>query len=371
MKYLGQNIPKLGFGLMRLPKKDGEIDIELSKKMVDRYLDAGFTYFDTAYVYQGSEAATKLALVDRHPRESYQLATKLAAWAGVKTREDARAMFYTSLERTGARYFDYYLLHNLGGDRIKPFDDFGIWDFAQELKAKGLVKHVGFSFHDSADVLDRILTEHPETEFVQLQINYADWENSEVQSRLCYETARRHNKPIIIMEPIRGGLLATPPRAIGELFKDLDPTATPASFALRFSASLDGIITVLSGMSNMSQLEDNIATFKNFMPLNKKELKTIEKAQEIIASAKTIPCTDCRYCVDDCPQNIAIPDVFKAMNRYIVYENLPTSKSKYKRATRERGLASSCIECGACESACPQHIEIIKELKRAAEVFEK
>ncbi len=373
MHYLGEEIPKLGFGLMRLPKKDDKvtIDVEKVKVMVDSFLAAGFTYFDTAYVYQGSEAATKLALVDRHPRESYQLASKLPAWAGAKTAEEARAMFYTSLERTGAGYFDYYLLHNLGGDRIKFFDDYGIWEFAQEIKAKGLVKHVGFSLHDTADVLDKILTDHPEMEFVQLQINYADWENDEVQSRLCYETARKHNKPVIIMEPVRGGLLAKPPRAIEELFKSVNPAASAASWALRYAASLEGVITVLSGMSDDAQMSDNLATFKNFKPLDKKESETIKKAQEIFASVKTIPCTDCKYCVKGCPENIAIPGIFDAMNRYLIYENLPTARGKYKRATKEAGTAGKCIECGQCESVCPQHIGIIEELKRAAGLFEK
>ncbi len=371
MSFLGENIPKLGFGLMRLPKNGGVIDVEQVKTMVDMFLSAGFTYFDTAYVYQGSEAAIKLALVDRYPRDIYQLASKLPAWAGAKNADEARAMFYTSLERTGAGYFDFYLLHNLGGERIKYFDDYGIWDFANELKAKGLVRHVGFSLHDSAEVLDKILTAHPEMEFVQLQINYADWENGDVQSRLCYETARKHNKPVIIMEPVKGGLLAEPPRAIRELFRAINPGASAASWALRFAASLEGVITVLSGMSDAAQMKDNLETFKSFRPLDGKELDAIKKAQEILASARTVPCTDCRYCVKGCPENIAIPAIFDALNRFLAYENLPSSKGKYNRAVKDGGTAGMCIGCGQCESVCPQHIQIIDELKRAAEIFEK
>ncbi|NLW73335.1 MAG: 4Fe-4S dicluster domain-containing protein [Clostridiales bacterium] len=371
MNYLGKNIPKLGFGLMRLPKKDGTIDIRLTCEMVDRFLEAGFTYFDTAYVYEGSEAAIKKALVDRHPRESYHLATKLAAWSGVKNTDDARKMFYTSLERTGAGYFDFYLLHNLGDDRTKLYDDYKLWDFVLELKEKGLVQHIGFSMHDTAAALDSILNAHPEAEFVQLQVNYSDWNHKEVQSRLCCEVAKKHNKPIIIMEPVRGGLLASPPKAIAELFRKVNPAASPASWALRFVASLDyDIITILSGMSNMEQLEENIAIFKDFRPLDAREMEAIRVAQEIFDNAKTIPCTDCRYCIKGCPEGIAIPGILEALNRYIVYENLPVAKGKYKRATKSGGVASKCIECGQCESACPQHIGIIDELKRAVEVFE-
>ena len=213
MDYFGKNIPNLGFGLMRLPKKEGVIDVDTVKRMVDRFLEAGFTYFDTAYVYAGSEEAIKKALVDRHPREGYQLATKLAAWLA-KSAEEARQIFYTSLKRTGAGYFDFYLLHNLGDDRTRLYDDYRLWDFVLELKAKGLVRHIGFSMHDMAETLDAILTAHPEAEFVQLQVNYSDWNHKEVQSRLCCEVAKKHNKPIIIMEPVRGGRLDNPPKAI-------------------------------------------------------------------------------------------------------------------------------------------------------------
>ena len=249
--YLGEEIKKLGFGLMRLPQKDGVIDIEQVKLMVDKFLEAGFTYFDTAWAYAGSEDAIRQALIERYPREKFQLATKNAAWINCKTREEAARQLEVSLERTGAGYFDFYLLHNLGESRTAVFDNFDMWSFVQEKKKEGVLKHVGFSFHSTAEELDAILTAHPEMEFVQLQINYADWDSSSIQSRACYETARRHGKPVIIMEPVKGGMLATPPQPVMDIFKKADPNASAASWAIKYAADLEGVITVLSGMSNI------------------------------------------------------------------------------------------------------------------------
>ncbi len=372
MAYLGENVKKLGFGLMRLPMNGKEVDMEQTKRMVDLFMSKGFTYFDTAYGYLDgkSEEAAKTALVDRYPRESFTLATKLPAWAGAKDAEEAKNMFWTSLKRTGAGYFDFYLLHNLGDERTRVFDDFGIWDFVAEQKAAGLIKHLGFSFHDKADVLDGILNEHPEVEFVQLQINYADWEDDNVQSRKCYEVARKHGKPVVIMEPVKGGSLAALSEGTASLLKEANPSASLASWAVRFAASHEGVITVLSGMSTLAQMEDNISFMEHFVPLNKEELSVIGKVQEALKSISTIPCTDCRYCVKDCPMNIGIPMIFREVNNYRLYNHLSGAKRGYSFITRHGGKASDCIACGQCESVCPQHIEIIEELKKAAELLE-
>ncbi len=372
MDYLGKDIPKLGFGLMRLPMLGEEVDVEQVKIMTDKFLAAGFTYFDTAYGYIGgkSELAIREALVKRYPRDSFQLATKLPAWAGPKTAEEAKAMLQTSLERTGAGYFDFYLLHNLGASRTKFFDDYGIWDYVQEQKAKGVLKHVGFSMHDKADALDEILTKHPEMEFVQLQINYGDWEDNTVQSRKCYEVARKHGKPVIIMEPVKGGLLANPPEPVAKILAEADPEASAASWAIRYAASLEGVITVLSGMSNIAQMEDNLATMKEFRPMDQREREVMEKAREALATVPSIPCTSCQYCMKGCPQNINIPGAFECRNLELIYGGHERAKSHYGFVTRATGKASDCIACGQCESVCPQHISIIEELKVAAQTLE-
>jgi predicted aldo/keto reductase-like oxidoreductase len=376
MAYLGEDIKKLGFGLMRLPMiggADGEVDIEQLKDMVDLFMSKGFTYFDTAYGYGNgkSEAAAKVALIDRYPRESFQFATKLPAWAGPKTAEEARQMFWTSLERTGAGYFDYYLLHNLGGARTDKFDEYGIWEFALEMKAKGLIRHVGFSMHDSAEALDKILTAHPEMEFVQLQINYADWESGSVQSRLCYEVALKHQKPVIIMEPVKGGALSALPESVAAILREANPAMSEASWAIRFAASLDQIITVLSGMSTLEQMKDNISYMEQFKPLDAAEKVAVEKARLALESIPRIACTSCSYCVKDCPVGIHIPGYFDAMNRYLVYNDLGAAKFGYQLEQMfgsEKG--SACIACGACEAVCPQKINVIAELKRVAGVLE-
>lgn len=373
-KYLGESIPKLGFGLMRLPIKDDVIDMEQMKKMVDRFLEEGFCYFDTAYGYHNgeSEKAIKEALVDRYPREKYLLATKLPAWAGAKSKEEAEQMFYTSLERTGAGYFDFFLLHNLGEGRSHYFDDYDIWSFLAERKKEGLIKHLGFSMHDKADVLDEILSAHPEMEFVQLQINYADWEDPTIESRKCYEVARKHGKPVIIMEPVKGGTLANPPKEVADVLKQANPTASPSSWAIRFAASLDGIITVLSGMSNLEQMEDNLSYMKAFKPLSEEERKVVEKAREIYNSFPKVPCTAYAYCMKGCPQNIAIYGSFQAYNISSMYGDLKSARNKYTWNTDGQGRkkASACISCGKCEQVCPQHIAIREELKKVAETLE-
>ena len=371
MEYLGKEIKKLGFGLMRLPKKGEEIDVEQVKVMVDKFMEAGFTYFDTAWAYAGSEDAIRQALVERYPREKFQLATKNAAWINCKTREEAVAQFETSLKQTGAGYFDFYLLHNLGESRTKFFDDFNMWDFVQEKKKEGLIKHVGFSFHSTPEELEEILTKHPEMEFVQLQINYADWENPAIQAKGCYEVARKYGKPIVIMEPVKGGMLANPPEQVAEVFRQADKKASNASWAIRFAASLEGVITVLSGMSNVEQMEDNLSYMKSFTKLSGQEEKTLEKAQKVLKGIPLIPCTTCNYCAKVCPKNIGISGTFTARNYLTLY------KSKEQALHQEGWLvgghgkqkAAECIKCGKCEQVCPQHLEIRNLLAEAAEVL--
>jgi len=369
---LGEN-KKLGFGLMRLPRIEGSdvIDVEQTKQMVDLFMKAGCTYFDTAWIYPGSEEAMRQALVERYPRESYTIATKNAAWAGCKSREDAIEQFETSLRRTNAGYFDYYLLHNLGQNRTNVFDEFDLWKFAFEMKKQGKIRHVGFSFHSTAEELEEILSKHPEAEFVQLQINYADWENNDVQSRKVYEVARAHGKKVVIMEPVKGGLLADPPGSVKELLKEADPDSSYASWAIRFAASLDGVMAVLSGMSNVDQMKDNLSYMKDFKPLNEAEQAVIEKAREAIEAIPIVPCTSCDYCAKVCPMNIGISGTFKCLNLIKLYGNVQRALNEEVFCVINPGKkrANECIGCGACEAACPQHIKIRDTLSEAARLM--
>jgi predicted aldo/keto reductase-like oxidoreductase len=369
--YLGENIPKLGFGMMRLPMIGGEVDIEQVKQMADEFVSAGFTYFDTAYPYIGgkSEEAVKTALIGRYPRESIQIASKMPVWM-CKSYDDFGPLLNFQLERTGAGYFDFYLLHALDANRMKQMDDIGGWDFVKKAKTDGLIRHFGFSFHDTADVLDQILSAHPEAEFVQLQLNYADWEDDRVQSRLCYETARKHNTPIIVMEPVKGGNLATMPGEAQRIFKEREPDQSVASWAMRYVGSLEGIITVLSGMSNLEQMRDNIRTMKDFEKLSETDHQAILRVVHELAKTDTVPCTACQYCVDDCPQDINIPEVIGALNTFRTYQDIKAVKGHYTWVTGKGGKAADCIECGECESHCPQHIAIIEVLKEASAVFD-
>lgn len=373
-KYFGEKTPKLGFGLMRLPTIGEDIDIEQTKKMVDMFMEAGMTYFDTAFVYGNdgaSEKAAKAALIDRYPRDSFTIATKLNAWLGCHDEQSAKQEFYTSLERLGTDYVDYYLLHALQQHNYDLYDKYGIWDFVKDQKEKGRIKHWGFSFHASSELLDQILTEHPDAEFVQLQLNYADWENPDVQSRRCYEVARKHGKSIVVMEPVKGGALADPPQPVQDILSSADPNASMASWAIRYAASLDGILTVLSGMSNIEQMADNLSYMKDFKPMTAEENAVVLRAQEALSKIEQIPCTGCHYCTDGCPMNIPIPEIFSARNRQLVWKKDEWGQNDYNNAVKERGKASECIKCGQCMTACPQSISVIDWLENCSEVFDK
>lgn len=365
------DIKKLGFGLMRLPQKDGKIDIVQVKQMVDRFLAEGFTYFDTAWAYAGSEDAIRQALVERYTRDRFLLATKNAAWIDCKCREDAIKQFDISLRQTGAGYFDFYLLHNLGESRTHFFDDFDLWNWIQEKKRQGLIRHAGFSFHSTPEELDALLTAHPEMEFVQLQINYADWDNPAIQSRRCYEVARKHGKPVIVMEPVKGGMLATPPAPVEQILKASDPQASNASWAIRFAADLDGVITVLSGMSSLEQMEDNLASMKRFSGLTTVQKQTIVQAQEALAEIPLIPCTNCNYCAKVCPKNIGISGSFTAMNYLTLYSSreMAVNQENWLVGRHGKNRANECIKCGKCEQACPQHIHIRDELEQVSKAL--
>lgn len=368
---VGSDIQKLGFGFMRLPMKGEEVDLELVCKMVDRFMEEGFTYFDTAYVYGDgvSEHAIRDAVVRRYPREKFQLADKMPM-GKVNTYEDYQKLFDTSLERTEAKYFDFYLLHALGNSSFEKAEATGGFEFIAKKKAEGYIKHIGFSFHDSAEVLDKILTRHPEVEFVQLQLNYADWENDNVQSRLCYETARKHGVNMTVMEPVKGGTLAKLSDEIEAKFKAVNPDLSIPSWAMRFIGEKDGIITILSGMNTLEQIEDNMKTLKCVKPLSELEEQTIKEVVEIFNSAERIPCTACRYCTDGCPMQINIPRLFSIMNNYTMFGNLEGAKKAYAQATDGHGKASECLQCGQCEGVCPQHLPIIENLQKIAAVFE-
>ena len=359
----------LGFGLMRLPRRGVKIDIAQVSQMVDLFLDAGFTYFDTARMYPGSETATRKALVKRHPRDSYTIATKLNTMIA-PTAKLARRQFDTSCRNLGVSYVDYYLLHSLSNSSYKSYENLGLWDYVRDLKRQGKVRWIGFSFHAGPELLDAILSEHPDVDFVQLQINYADWENPRITSRANYEVARSHGKPIVIMEPVKGGALAKPAPEIRELMDKTAPDASYASWAIRFAAGLDGILAVLSGMSNIEQVADNISYMRDFQPLGKDEMAVIQRAREILGNARDIPCTACRYCVEGCPRHILIPDVFAAMNKQLVDGKLDEARADYRAAIDAGNFASACIACGRCEDVCPQNIEIISQLRECVTALE-
>lgn len=371
---------KLGFGLMRLPlndkSNDADIDIEQLKKMVDMFIERGFTYFDTAWMYNGfnSENAVKEVLTSRHPRDTYTLADKLHA-GFFNSFEDRDKVFNEQLRKTGAGYFDYYLLHGIEASMIGKYEKYDCFNWLLDKKEQGLVRHCGFSFHDTPELLDEILTRHPEMEFVQLQVNYLDWESQWIQSRACYEVATRHGKPVVVMEPVKGGTLARLPQEAEELFRELDDNMSLPSWAIRFAASLPNVMVVLSGMSSIEQMDNNTSYMQDFQPLTEEEREVCFRAAEIVNSQITVPCTACHYCTEGCPMNICIPEYFSIYNED-KRENLEEKGwtinfSNYRMLAENHGRASDCIQCGQCEGVCPQHLTIIDFLKDVAAHYER
>lgn len=362
---------------MRLPLLDTDnyasVDIETTKKMADYFMDNGFTYFDTAAPYhQGnSEVAFREAVVKRYPRSAYTITNKLSLFM-IPKAADMQGFFDAQLERLGLDYMDYYWLHGLGEPTYHKAEEFQAFQFVQQLKAQGKVKHIGLSFHDKAALLDEILTKHPEMEYVQIQLNYLDWEDATVESRKCYEVAVKHHKPVIVMEPIKGGSLVNIPDEAAKLFAEARPELSLASWAIRFAATPDNVMMVLSGMSDESQMTDNISYMKDFRPLDQTEQNAISKATEIIKNSIAIPCTSCRYCVDDCPKKIAIPDYFSIYNNLKQFgeKQAMVAMTYYGNLTKTHGKASDCLKCGKCESHCPQHLTIRNYLDQVAEALE-
>lgn len=365
-------MPKIGFGLMRLPEKDGAIDIEQVSKMADAYMEAGFNYFDTAYVYHGgnSEKAVKEAIVKRYPRESFTIATKLPAWF-LHTPEDRDKVFEEQLDRCGVDYFDYYLLHSLeDGNNYDTYEKLDCFNWGIKKREEGRIKHFGFSFHGTPELLVQVLDKHPEIEFVQIQLNYADWDNKIVHSGELYEILRDRGIPMIIMEPAKGGKLANLDDDCAKILKGVRPDKSIASWAFRYVGSLPGIATILSGMSTPEQMADNMNTFKDFEPLSDEELAAIEKVKEEMFRVEQAGCTACKYCVDGCPMGIMIPDVISAVNTKRKFPGDMRPQFFYNGLVDRYSHASDCIACGQCEGVCPQHLPIIDLMKEAVEKFE-
>lgn len=370
---------KLGFGLMRMPltdpNNDAAVDVEHVKRMVDLFMAKGFTYFDTAIMYNGfaSQKVAKEAIVDRYPRDSFTLATKLHS-AFFNSREEMDKVFNDQLEQTGAGYFDYYLIHGVESDNYPKYEEFDCFGWLLDKKEQGLVKHAGFSFHDTPELLDEILTRHPEMEFVQIQLNYLDWESDWIQSRNVYEVAVKHGKPVIVMEPVKGGTLARVPAEAEELLKANEPDLSVPSWAIRFAASQENVMMVLSGMSNEEQMADNLSYMEDFRPLTDEEIALTQKVAGIINANIAVPCTGCSYCTEGCPMRIPIPKFFSMYNEDmredLEEKGWTVNFNNYDKLAAETARAGDCIACGQCEGVCPQHLPIIETLKEVSAHFD-
>lgn len=370
-----QEMKKLGFGGMRMPLLDAEdpasVNLEQVCQMVDVFIEQGFTYFDTAYMYHKymSEEIFRKALVERYPRERFVLADKLPL-SHLKEESDLPRIFQEQLEKCGVTYFDYYLLHNVSYQSYEKAERLGAFAFALQKKKEGKVKHFGFSFHADAKLLEKVLKKYPEVEFVQLQLNYLDWDSAFIQSRACYEVCRKYGKDVIVMEPVKGGTLAELPEEAMKRLKECRPEMSAASWAIRFAAGQEGVMMVLSGMSNLDQMLDNLSYMKDFEPLNEEEQKIIGQVVDIINSSIAVGCTGCRYCVEGCPKQIAIPEYFALYNRYKQYGGKSNAAAYYPNYTKNHGKASDCIGCRKCEGICPQHLPIAKLMKDVSAVFD-
>ncbi|MBO7529037.1 MAG: aldo/keto reductase [Bacteroidales bacterium] len=367
------HIKKLGFGLMRLPISGGILDSNEFTAMVKTFIEAGFSYFDTAPGYMNglSESFFKQYVSNIYPRHYYQLASKMPAWdkTRIKNQNDVSVIFNNSLKNTGVDYFDYYLLHNIGEKRTEVFEKYHVWEFVQECKKQGRILYYGISFHSKAEELDSLLHDHPDIDFVQLQINYADWNDQIVDAKRCYEIATAYSKPIVVMEPLKGGILFSLPNRLLQLLNIVN-NQSPASWAFRWLKSLPQINLVLSGMSSLEQLKENVKLFETLSPLNKKEIAVIEQIQNIIDTETMIPCSGCQYCLSVCPRLIPINQVLSALNIDSFFNNRNAALNKYRFQTRDGNLASTCVQCKVCEQICPQHLPISQLLKTAANIFE-
>ena len=364
MAFDTSKISPLGFGCMRfIGREDNTISVEDTSAMVDAYLEAGGNYFDTAWAYPNSEAALRKALVERHPRDSYYIATKCVAWNHCNGPEDLERQLQESLANLGVDYVDVYLMHNLGGKRTAAFEKHGAWEFVKGVKERGLAKHIGFSAHCTPEELEQFIADYPEAELVQLQVNYLDWDSPSFRERECVEVAAKHGKPIVVMEPVKGGLLADPPQAVKDVLDEAMPNDSYATAALRFSASVDSVFTTLSGMSTLEQVKDNVRAFADFKPLSNDESAAIKRAQEIMAESDIVPCTGCCYCEKVCPQGIGIAGSMTALNYFINFGDPYAASYQLGFVVRfnaGRKIPDECIRCGACEEACPQNIPVLE-----------
>ena len=359
-----------GFGCMRLPMNGETVDYDEFNKMIDTFIDAGFNYFDTAHGYlQGkSEIALRDCLVARYPRDKYILTNKLTDFF-FKTEQEVRPFFESQLAICGVEYFDFYLMHAQSKEKLEYFKKRRAYEQALELKKEGKIKHFGISFHDTADVLEQILTEYPQIEVAQIQLNYVDYDDPAVQARKCLDVCKKHGKPVIVMEPVKGGSLVNLPEQARKCFDELGQ-ASPASYAIRFAASCEGVFMTLSGMSNLEQMNDNLSYMKDFKPLTDVERKAVANVCAVFKGMNAIPCTACRYCTDGCPKKISIPDLFACMNTKKIYHDWNANYYYSQVHTKNGGKASDCIKCGKCEKACPQHLKIRELLQQIAKEFE-